>query len=249
MQNEEKWLLDEKYNGMPCDAFYADRTRLLAGEPVAYIIGHIPFCNCTINLDSYPLIPRPETEYWTNRFIETQQKTGLSTPLHILDLCAGSGCIGIAVAHALDQATLDLAEIEADHIATIEKNCAANNLPSSRYHTYTSDLFANLPEHQLYDHIVTNPPYIDPAVDRTEKSVRTFEPSKALYGGTFGMEYLARILHTAPAYLHPGGSLWLEHEPEHLRAIATLARPHFAEIHTYNDQYNCARFSVCTMAQ
>lgn len=249
MKKEETWLLQEKYNGVKSESFHADCVRLQRGEPLAYIIGHAPFLDCVIYLDSKPLIPRPETEHWTERFIEIQQKENPDQPLHILDLCAGSGCIGIAIAQALNKATVELAEIEADHIPTIEKNCQANNLTKDRYQIYTSDLFADLPKATLYDHIVTNPPYVDPAIDRTEASVRDFEPINALYGGTFGMEYLARILHTAPKHLKPGGSLWLEHEPEHLRAIATLAKPHFARIQTYTDQYNIARFSVCTMAQ
>jgi len=70
MKNQElDWLLKEKYHGVESEAFHADCARLATGEPLGYLIGHVPFLNCTIHLDSHPLIPRPETEFWTEQAI------------------------------------------------------------------------------------------------------------------------------------------------------------------------------------
>ncbi len=94
MTQDEVWLLREKYQGVKTDAFFEDCARLKNGEPLAYIIGSIPFLNTTIFLDAHPLIPRPETEFWVEKAIAHMN---VRAPLRILDLCAGSGCIGVAV--------------------------------------------------------------------------------------------------------------------------------------------------------
>ena len=71
MNPEVDWLLNEKYHGEKTSAFFTDCVRLETGEPLAYVIGHIPFLDCTIYLDSRPLIPRVETEFWVEKLITT----------------------------------------------------------------------------------------------------------------------------------------------------------------------------------
>ena len=238
--NEREYLRKEKYYGQETAAFLADCQRLEAGEPLAYVIGTIPFLDCEITLDSKPLIPRPETEWWVERAIVEIKKSAAAKPPRILDLCAGSGCIGVAVAKAISDAQVDFAELEAVHIATIEKNCERNNIAGERYQIYTGDLFQNVT--QTYDFILTNPPYIDPILDRTERSVKDFEPDVALYGGADGMEVIRQIIETAPQYLNPGGQLWIEHEPEQSKAIKELAKNSFTTT-THSDQYQVERYS------
>ena len=243
---ETEWLLVEKYNGEKSDAFFADVARLEAGEPLAYLIGSIPFLNTTISLTSHPLIPRPETEYWVEKAItaikETQNLT--ERTMHVLDLCAGSGCIGVAVGHALPASTIHFAEIDAAHLPTITHNCEENGLHEARRRIVQSDLFSGLKtEPQLrYDFILSNPPYIDPEVDRAEASVKAHEPALALYGGYAGMELIARTITEAPNFLLPHGQLWLEHEPEQTELIVELAEPSFT-VTIHKDQYGVKRFS------
>lgn len=259
LSQEKMWLLKEKYGGVESEAFHADCARLHAGEPLAYVIGHIPFLTCTIYLDSRPLIPRPETEYWTQKFLQQLAARDRIHDLRVLDLCAGSGCIGVAIAKAVPSAHVDFVELDPAHILTIKKNLhknlavnASRSTPGvereARYRIIQADLFtpeSSTPGVELgrYDYIVSNPPYIDPELDRTEVSVRAHEPAQALYGGTEGLELIARIIAAAPQYLKPEGQLWLEHEPEQTAAITDLAEKHKFRSTTHQDQYGIERYT------
>jgi len=258
----EQWLLTEKYAGVESEAFHADCARLQAGEPLAYVIGSIPFLNSTIHLDSHPLIPRPETEYWVKQAITEIRKFRDSIPKctpRVLDLCAGSGCIGVAVAKALSEAYVTFTEIDPELLPTIEKNLTYNVLRSrqdleldaeKKYKIGHADLFTpqsssrSRLELGQFDFILTNPPYIDPALDRTESSVKNFEPHQALYGGTDGMELITKIISAAPKHLNPRGQLWIEHEPEQSITIQTLATNVGFTATTHTDQYDAERYST-----
>ena len=276
MNRDEKWLLEEKYQGEATPDFLADCQRLACGEPLAHIIGWVPFLNCKIYLKAdakakqSALIPRPETEYWTEKAISEIKASGIKKP-RVLDLCSGSGCIGVVVAKALPEAYVDFGEMHPDHLLTIATNINTN-LPhnakapvkSSRSELELDDLFV-LPQYRVfaadlfaptlassssdlelefgrYDFILSNPPYIDPELDRTEPSVKDYESHLALYGGTAGLELITRIISEAPRYLEPGGVLYLEHEPEQAAAIAAIAADTFNLV-TNPDQYGVLRYS------
>ncbi len=243
LSQEEKWLLKEKYFGEKSEAFFADCQKLKHNTPLAYLIGHTPFLNTKIYLDSKPLIPRSETEYWVEKAlseINTCHKHKNET-IEVLDLCTGSGCIGIAILKNCPNIQIDFIELDERHKTTIEKNCSANNLNPMRYKIIVGDLFSPL-QSERYDFILSNPPYIDPILDRTEKSVKEYEPALALYGGEAGMELLEKIITEAPKYLNPKGQLWLEHEPEQVKTLVKIADSRFSII-THNDQYGVPRFS------
>lgn len=248
---DEQWLLKEKYHGEKSDAFFADCKRLTLGEPLAYLIGWTPFLDTKIYLDSQPLIPRPETEYWTKEAIDsmstrtTSLGLGETEPLRVLDLCAGSGAIGIAVAKAVPDALVDFGEIEPAHLPTIEKNLTENNIAPERVTVLHSHLFDKVTGR--YDYILTNPPYIDPALDRAEPSVKLHEPHLALYGGHAGMEVIAQIISTATDHLNSNGQLWIEHEPEQMSLIAEGAAMHGFSATTHKDQYGANRYSVLVL--
>lgn len=239
MTKDEQWLLNEKYNGEKTAGFFTDCERLTAGEPLGYVIGFTPFLDTKIHLDSSPLIPRPETEFWVEQAVAEIKK--INQP-RVLDLCAGSGAIGVAVAKEVPGARVDFGEIDACHLSTIAKNLGENNIDCTRYHIWQSDLYENIAG--TFDHILTNPPYIDPALDRTETSVKDFEPHLALYGGKDGLEIIEKIISGAPKHLSNNGQLWLEHEPEQSRAIQALGAQHGFTVTTHTDQYNTERYSV-----
>jgi len=268
MSSNTEWLLREKYSGEKTRSFYADCARLEAGEPVAYVIGHIPFLDCTIWLDSHPLIPRPETEYWTEHAIaeiknissrkDLELVRSLSSnefQLRILDLCAGSGAIGIAVAKAIPQAHVTFAEIEPAHLSTIEKNLNQNGIGSNRWTLWESDLFTNFEQTQTFDFILTNPPYIDNEAHTVDASVTTHEPHLALFGGLKGMEIIEQIMYgardrlTTPTTNQPSGQLWIEHEPFQTATIHALAETLHFRVTTHEDQYHTPRYSIFSMAQ
>jgi HemK-like putative methylase len=201
----------------------------------------MPFLHTRIHLDSHPLIPRSETEYWLEKILP--RITEKDTP-KVLDLCAGSGCIGVAVLMEAKEASVDFAEIDENHHSTILKNIHAHNIDPSRIHIYGGDLFEHTTK--LYDFILTNPPYIDPELDRTQQSVKGFEPHLALYGGQGGMELIARIIQEAPKHLTEEGVLVIEHEPEQTEAIAVLGTANDFHTETYPDQYSIPRYTILT---
>jgi len=261
----EQWLLKEKYNGEKSDAFFADCKALALGTPLGYLIGHVPFLDCTIHLDEHPLIPRVETEFWVEQAIlaikeshtnqdslfnnQTTSKQNNQSPTCVLDLCAGSGCIGVAVAKAVPEVLVDFAEINQHLLPTIKKNCRANNIDDSRYNIHHSNLFEQFPIDWKYDFILSNPPYIDPAIDRATDSVKSHEPHLALYGGEGGIEIIEQLITAAPEYLTPGGQLWIEHEPEQVAAINDIAREHNFVATNHPDQYEVDRYSILVYDQ
>jgi len=238
---EEQWLLAEKYHGVKSPAFFADCKQLALGEPLGYLIGYVPFINCRIWLDSRPLIPRPEAEFWVNEALAEIVSVAPAAP-RVLDLCAGSGCIGIAIASAIESALVDFSEIDAKHVPTIKKNLELNKINSSRYTIAQTNLFDAFAGTQ-YDFILANPPYIDADLNRADDSVVNFEPHLALFGGRAGIEIIDQLISRAPEFLKPSGQLWLEHEPEQVNYIQTLAANTGFSITNHSDQYNVARYS------
>jgi release factor glutamine methyltransferase len=266
MTREEKWILDEKYRGQETEGFFADCARLNDGVPLAYIIGSIPFLNTTISLDSHPLIPRPETEYWVEKAIthiksknrgdtpisaETGVKVRDDIPyLKVLDLCAGSGCIGIAVAKAIPSAHVTFAELDPAHLPTIKKNLESNHTIDdtdiSQHTLAQSDLFENVTG--KFDFILTNPPYIYSEAKTVAESVTSHEPHIALFGGTQGLEIIERIINDAKKYLTSQGILYIEHEPTQIELLKSQGESAGFSVTTHTDQYGVLRFSVFTMA-
>lgn len=238
---EVDWLLKEKYLGKKTASFFADIKRLKSGEPLSYVIGHQPFLNTTIYLDSHPLIPRTETEFWVEKLIIETKNPNAVYPKKILDLCAGSGCIGVALGLAFPKSNITFVEIDEAHHKTIQKNCSANHLTANRYTIVGGNLFNEL-SNQTFDLIVSNPPYIDRNLNRTDASVLDFEPTIALLAENNGLQILQAIIKDAPSFLKPGGGLWLEHEPEQVETLQKLAEKRF-KIYTMLDQYGVKRVS------
>lgn len=247
MNRDEEWLLREKYNGEKTEGFFADCARLASHEPLAYIIGEIPFLHSTIYLDSHPLIPRAETEFWVEKMIQKINLDRNLASVKVLDLCAGSGCIGVAVLQEILDSHVDFCEIDTKHHATIQKNIVKNNIDPSRTNIFGGDLFEQVTS--LYDYIFSNPPYIDPVLDRTTVSVQKFEPSLALYGGKEGTDLIFKIIEQAPRFLTHRGVLVIEHEPEQKDAIHAHTKPHGFVCETLPDQYGLDRYTYCSLAQ
>lgn len=251
MSQEEAWLLKEKYDGVKSDEFFADCKRLTLGEPLGYLIGWTQFLECKIWLDSRPLIPRFETEFWVEQAIATiaNQESGslglTETGPRVLDLCAGSGCVGVAVAHEVPAARVEFSEIDIDHIPTIQKNLTGNNISPERTVVHHTSLFKGIPD--KFDFILANPPYIDADLNRADQNVVDFEPYLALFGGKGGMEIIEQVITVAPEHLTQNGQLWLEHEPEQTAEITRLGTEAGFTASTHPDQYGTERFSILVL--
>lgn len=182
--------------------------RHLAGEPVAYLIGEWEFYGLPLDISESVLIPRPDTEVLVDRAL-TYLKT-LETP-RILDLCAGSGCIGLALAKNMTGAHAVLGELDEGALRVCRQNIRRNDL-SGRVVAMQLDAREKPPAHLgEFDCIVSNPPYIpDGDIAGLDASVRDYEPHLALRGGEDGLDFYRSITEKWTAVLRVGGRLLFE---------------------------------------
>jgi ribosomal protein L3 glutamine methyltransferase len=138
-----------------------------------------------------------------------------------LDLCTGSGCLAILLAHAFPEADVDATDVSAAALAVAARNVALHRM-KSRVHPLQSDLFAAL-EGRRYDLLVSNPPYVDAASMATLPQEYRHEPDLALVGGADGLDLVHAILAKARDHLLPGGLLVVE--IGHNRAALEAAHP------------------------
>lgn len=169
--------------------------------PLQYLLGSVPFNGADILVSPPVLIPRPETEEWTVRLMSKLQKN-INGRITILDLCTGTGCIAIALAKALPQATIYASDIEDHALRLAEKNCIRNK--TTNVNIIKSDLFESIPKNLKFDLIVGNPPYIAPDEwIELDASVKNWEDKRALVASEHGLKIIAEIIHKAPQFLRP----------------------------------------------
>ena len=182
--------------------------RHLDGEPVAYLIGEWEFYGLPLDISRDVLIPRPDTE------VLVEQALDYIRPLEdcrVLDLCAGSGCIGLAVASQAPKARVVLGELSDSALKICRQNIRRNGL-SGRVVPFAVNALEK-PERHLgeFQCIVSNPPYIPQAdIDGLDASVKDYEPLMALDGGEDGMDFYCAITQLWRDALVPGGRLYFE---------------------------------------
>ena len=180
----------------------------LEGKPLAYILGEWDFYGLTFKVDPTVLIPRSDTERLAELAIE-RAKTIVSP--RVLDLCCGSGCIGVAVAHEVEDARVAGVDLSDDALRLSRENARENGV-SARYVTVKADVhFRPHNNFGQFDVIVSNPPYVTADEMRTlDKSVADYEPHMALFGGEDGLDFYRAICSKWGPLLVTGGLLLFE---------------------------------------
>ena len=210
-KTQEEVLRDrELYAGeQACAEVESATARLLAGEPLPYVLGEWEFYGLPLHVDRNVLIPRDDTCAVVGLAIN--QAIFLPSDPRVLDLCTGSGCIGLAVASRIKDARVTLADISKDALAVAKKNITRNKL-TSRVSCVQADALGPAPAFLgKFDMIVSNPPYITgPEMAELPLSVKNYEPHLALFGGRDGLDFYRSIAEHYTKALKPGGFLALE---------------------------------------
>ena len=206
------------------------------GIPVAYILGQKEFMGLPFRLNSDTLIPRPDTECLVEKIIEKNQ---FSSP-KILDLCTGSGCIGISLVRFIKGSCCALTDISENALKMAKENAELNGVAGGTNVFGLDVLNDEIPKG--YDIIVSNPPYIESDVVRTLE-VSRFEPKKALDGGIDGLDFYKVIAGKSYTALEKGSMLALEIGYNQGGSVKALLKA-FSEVQVYKDYENNDRVII-----
>ncbi|WP_022964228.1 50S ribosomal protein L3 N(5)-glutamine methyltransferase [Halopseudomonas pelagia] len=205
------WETPEQY--MACQITASERElavalllrRIEQRIPAAYLTGHARFAGLDFMVDERVLVPRsPIAELIGSRFAPWLE----IEPKRILDLCTGSGCIGIACAYAFPEAEVLLADLSADALAVAEVNIETHQL-QERVEARWSDGFEGMPG-ERFDLIVSNPPYVDAEDMADLPDEYLHEPEMGLAAGQDGLDLVRRMLAQAADHLTEQGVLVIE---------------------------------------
>ncbi len=231
-------------------------------KPLAYIIGWTPFLDLKIQVVPPLLIPRPETEEWVAHLIELLRPHA-QLSLSILDLCTGTGCIGLAIAKAYPRMKVTAVDINPLAVEVASENARMNEI--GNIEIVHSDLFNNITT-ETFDIIISNPPYISAQEFETlDESVKLWEDYKALVADDQGLALIKRIIEQAPRYLRKNkelaaiiphaestgaptvGNLWIEIGHQQAQAvIAYMKQNKYANAHSYTDMSHKERVVIGT---
>ena len=195
--------------------------RRLAGEPVAYIVGEWEFYGLPLDISRDVLIPRADTEVLAERAILKARAAGEGG--RVLDLCAGSGCIGLAIAAQATRSRVVLADLSEGALRLCKQNVRRNGL-NARV-TCISANALEAPSSVLWDFdvIACNPPYIPTGdLEGLDVSVKDFEPLMALDGGVDGLDFYRVIASKWKSALRLGGTLIFEVGIDQAEAVAQI---------------------------
>ncbi len=212
--------------------------RRRTGEPIQYITGETEFYGLPFRVTPDVLIPRPETEHLVEKVLELA--ANFAAP-RIVDVGTGSGCIAIALAYKLPQASITAIDLSKSALAIARENAKRNGV-AMRF--LEGDLLVPVTE-ERFEFIVSNPPYVAEA-DRESLSVevREYEPALALFAGDDGLEVYRRLIPATFDALIPGGFVVLEIGYGQSPAVAELlATSGFEEIEFVPDLQRIPRLA------
>lgn len=190
-------------------------------EPLQWILGEQPFMGFSFKVDHRALIPRNDTEAVCEAALER-----IGPGMRVLDLCCGTGAIGIAIKKLRPGAQVTLSDLSADALSLAKEN--ASTLQAD-VHILQGDLFQTVVGEKFHL-IVSNPPYIPDGLRGKLQQEVNREPEMALFGGIDGLDFYRRIASEAPCHLHHGGWLVLECGDDQPGQLAALLAAEFEAI-------------------
>lgn len=190
-------------------------------EPLAYVLGEWGFHRLNFFVDSTALIPRVDTEILAELAIsELEKRTG---PTRLLDLCAGTGCVGLSVAWAVKTCRAVLVELADGPLDLCRRNIRRHRLTGRVVHLKGDATLPPSPALGQFDVIVCNPPYIATGeIPYLDPSVKDYEPHMALDGGPDGLRFYRAVTELWKPALKPGGTLLFEVGVDQAKQVATL---------------------------
>ena len=192
---------------------------VVAGKPVQYITNKQEFMGLSFFVDENVLIPQPDTEILVEEAIKYANQ--IKEDVEILDMCTGSGCIGVALAKHVKNAKVTLVDISTKALEVAKKNAKENEV-KEKVNFIQSDMFENIKG--KFDVIVSNPPYIKTKViNELDLQVQN-EPHLALDGGEDGLKFYEILINEAPKYLKENGKIFLEIGYDQKKEVEELAR-------------------------
>ncbi len=181
----------------------------LDGTPLQYLVGMTEFMGLPLRVNPSVLIPRLDTEAVVEEAIKLLEERNLAYP-DVLDMCTGSGAIGISVAAKVPNSYVTMSDVSEKALDTARANAELNKV-AARCVFLEGNMFDAIPESKSFDMIISNPPYIESAViDTLDIEVRKHEPRLALDGGVDGLDYYRIIAENASMHIKSGGNLVLE---------------------------------------
>lgn len=208
--------------------------RRIKREPMDSILGFTEYLGLKFPFNKSTLTPRQETEIMVDRII--REYSGRQN-LKVLDLCSGSGCIGLSIAKYLN-ASVVLSDISKEALEISQQNALLNNIKAS---FILSDLFDNIVG--KFDIIISNPPYIPSQdINDLEIEVKDYDPILALNGGEDGLDFYRRIIKESPKYLNDNGIIFLEFGINQAKDIYELMLENFEDIQIFKDYSGIERY-------
>jgi release factor glutamine methyltransferase len=206
-------------------AYWQRIERRARREPLQYILGSTEFMSLPFDVREGVFVPRPDTEVLVERADAMLRVLPLDRALSVLDLCCGSGIIGISLAHRIGNAELTSVDVAPEAVELTRHNARKNEV-AARVSVVESDALEYLQRPgQLFTAIVCNPPYIESGqLAILPREVREHEPMLALDGGRDGLAFYRRVIPLSGARLAPGGFMMFEIGDTQGEAVTSMLR-------------------------
>lgn len=219
--------------------------RLVAGEPLQYVLGEWDFRSLTLKCDPRALIPRPETEELVTRVLKWLKGNPSGEPRFIVDVGTGTGAIILSLAAEYKGPAVFLGTDISEAAVSLAKENAAKCALDGRVKFTVMDGLDDFDEPEVVDVLVSNPPYIESAVCETlDPRVKDFEPRLALDGGAGGLDFYDRYLADALNVLKPGGAVFFEIGENQGDAVAKLMEGYgFSDVRIEKDYSGHNRYA------